>query len=370
MGTPLTRLGPTLLAASLMVFLGPAWTEVGGAAVPGHGHGAGAMSTRTGACPQQAILPAYFYPGPTWEAALATATTGSTVVLNPDSGPGSAPDPNYDLVVSEAVAKGVRLIGYINTAYGSVSLAEVQQEIDEYRNWYGVTNIFFDSASSDVGELAYYQSAGAMVRSADPAAAVVLNPGDYPDPAYAGLGDQLVVFEGPDSQLLGEQPPAWVNDYPAAMFGALVSAVPGGQVESTIRLLATRNIADIYITDHVETSTLYEQLPSYWGTELQDIASMCGAGVVPGGPATAGTEASGYRLVAADGGVFSFGDASFHGSAGGLHLVAPIVGMAATPDGGGYWLVAADGGVFSFGDASFHGSAGGLHLMAPIVGAG
>ena len=32
--------------------------------------------------------------------------------------------------------------------------------------------------------------------------------------------------------------------------------------------------------------------------------------------------------------------------------------MAATPDGGGYWLVASDGGIFAFGDAGFHGSAG------------
>jgi hypothetical protein len=33
--------------------------------------------------------------------------------------------------------------------------------------------------------------------------------------------------------------------------------------------------------------------------------------------------------------------------------------MAATPDGGGYWLVAADGGIFAFGDAGFHGSTAG-----------
>ena len=30
--------------------------------------------------------------------------------------------------------------------------------------------------------------------------------------------------------------------------------------------------------------------------------------------------------------------------------------MAATPDGDGYWLVAADGGIFTFGDAAFYGS--------------
>ena len=75
----------------------------------------------------------------------------------------------------------------------------------------------------------------------------------------------------------------------------------------------------------------------------------------------------GYRLVAADGGVFSFGEA-FLGSMGGQHLNAPIVGMAATPDGGGYWLVASDGGIFSYGDAAFYGSTGGLHLNKPIVG--
>ena len=34
---------------------------------------------------------------------------------------------------------------------------------------------------------------------------------------------------------------------------------------------------------------------------------------------------------------------------------------------GGYWLVAADGGVFSFGDAVFRGSMGGAHLDRPIV---
>ena len=55
------------------------------------------------------------------------------------------------------------------------------------------------------------------------------------------------------------------------------------------------------------------------------------------------------RLVARDGGIFSFGDARFRGSTGAIHLNQPIVGMAATPSGAGYWLVARDGGIFSFG---------------------
>ena len=76
----------------------------------------------------------------------------------------------------------------------------------------------------------------------------------------------------------------------------------------------------------------------------------------------------GYWLVASDGGIFSYGDAGFHGSAGALHLNKPVVGMAAAPDGGGYWSVASDGGIFNYGSAGFYGSAGALHLNAPVVG--
>ncbi|HEV3265100.1 MAG TPA: hypothetical protein VG014_06230 [Acidimicrobiales bacterium] len=75
----------------------------------------------------------------------------------------------------------------------------------------------------------------------------------------------------------------------------------------------------------------------------------------------------GYWLVASDGGIFAFGNASFYGSTGAIHLNQPIVGMAPTPDGRGYWLVASDGGMFAFGDAGFYGSTGGFPLNRPIV---
>ena len=109
----------------------------------------------------------------------------------------------------------------------------------------------------------------------------------------------------------------------------------------------------------------------------------------------------GYWLLAWDGGVFSFGDAKFFGSTGGMRLNSPVdehgadadgqgvlarrsrrwrvqfrrrqvprvdgrqaprgspvVGIAPTPTGKGYWMVASDGGIFSFGDAHFYGSLG------------
>ncbi len=76
-------------------------------------------------------------------------------------------------------------------------------------------------------------------------------------------------------------------------------------------------------------------------------------------------------MIGSDGGVFSFGDAAFHGSMGGIPLNQPVVGVAPDPDGSGYWLVAADGGIFAF-DASFRGSvpgalAPGQQLNKPVI---
>jgi hypothetical protein len=89
-------------------------------------------------------------------------------------------------------------------------------------------------------------------------------------------------------------------------------------------------------------------------------APIVGMAVMPAG--------DGYDLVASDGGIFSYGSAKFFGSTGSIHLNKPVVGMALTADGAGYWLVASDGGIFSYGDAQFYGSAGSIHLNKPIVG--
>ena len=77
----------------------------------------------------------------------------------------------------------------------------------------------------------------------------------------------------------------------------------------------------------------------------------------------------GYWELGSDGGGFSFGQAPYEGSTGGLKLNQPVVGMAPTPDGGGYWLVAKDGGIFGFGDANYYGSLPGLKVsVSNIVG--
>jgi hypothetical protein len=71
-------------------------------------------------------------------------------------------------------------------------------------------------------------------------------------------------------------------------------------------------------------------------------------------------------MVAADGGLFAFGDALPLGSALGSSF--PVVGLAAAKDGQGYSIVRADGTVVNKGSAPLAGSLVGHTLTLPIVG--
>lgn len=331
------------------------------------------VSAPASGCVQQALVPAYFYPGAPsypgapWPQTISSAGPDQTVIVNPSSGPGTAIDPNYVRAVAQAAARGAHLVGYVNTNYTQVPLGVIQREVADYRRWYGIRSIFFDDVSGSASALGYYRTASGFVRSSSPTSRVILNPGTYPNRSFATLGDTMVIFEGPLSSFLTSIPPAWVYAYPAAMFASIVSDVPRAQLSSTLQLAAARHETYAYATDQAPGPRLYERLPSYWTAEATSLAATC-ARAQSSAAASPQRSPAGYHMVAADGGVFSFG-APFLGSEGGTRLNAPVVGMASTPGGHGYFLVARDGGVFTFGTARFAGSAGNIALNSPIVGA-
>ncbi len=68
---------------------------------------------------------------------------------------------------------------------------------------------------------------------------------------------------------------------------------------------------------------------------------------------------NGYFMVAADGGIFAFGDAKFEGSCydiGGCTQNGIPVAVMPDATGNGYWVVSALGSVYGFGDASYLGA--------------
>lgn len=101
----------------------------------------------------------------------------------------------------------------------------------------------------------------------------------------------------------------------------------------------------------------------YGATDFAGSKTIAGSPVVAM-PTT--LDGQGYWLVTADGHTYNFGTA---GNVGNLPVkpAAPIVGGTVGSDDGGLYLAGADGGVYALGDATFAGSAGNLHLNKPIV---
>jgi hypothetical protein len=179
----------------------------------------------------------------------------------------------------------------------------------------------------------------------------------------------LVIFDGRSGQVV-----ATLGGGVGLQNSAMVTVDPNGTTGITIAGYDSQNAG---IIQHYEVAgsagrslgkrawPMFHQNPQLTGWLSQAAPGHLNKPIV--GMAATG-DAKGYWNVASDGGIFNFGDASFHGSTGNIRLNRPIVGMAATPDGGGYWLVASDGGIFAFGDARFYGSTGSIHLNQPVVG--
>ncbi len=182
--------------------------------------------------------------------------------------------------------------------------------------------------------------------------------------------DGLVIFDGRSGQVVATEG----TDSLALQNSPMVSIDPNGTIGITIAGYNGQNAGEI---EHFEVQgstgrslgqrswPMFHQNPQLTGWVNQKPPGRLNQPMV--GMAVTG-DGGGYWNVASDGGIFTFGDAHFHGSTGGIRLNRPVVGMAATSDSNGYWLVASDGGLFAFGDAHFHGSTGNIRLNQPVVG--
>jgi len=102
----------------------------------------------------------------------------STVVMNPNSGPGSAPIPDYQRVIDYCHARGQHVIAYVHTSYGGRTAAAVKADIDtSYAFCPGIDGIFLDEMSNAASTRSYYQYLYAAIKAKPGVRDVVGNPG-------------------------------------------------------------------------------------------------------------------------------------------------------------------------------------------------
>jgi len=218
---------------------------------------------------QHVAVPSYFYPGTYWSQLGAGAPTVGLAVVNPNSGPGAAPDPNYVAQVSQTRALGITVVGYVDTAYGSRSLATVEADVDKQYQWYGVDGIFFDQVPSDCAEISYYQALADYVRAKTGTHEVVLNPGASTGECFMSASDVLITFEDTYANYVGWQLSGWETKYPASRFWQLVIDTSQTDLPNAIALSRSRNIGWVYVTPDTLPNP-WDTLPgpTYWSQEL------------------------------------------------------------------------------------------------------
>ena len=292
----------------------------------------------------------------------ANGTTSSTVTVTLKDHFGN-PVEGDDITLDQS-GKSVISAASVTTNASGVAAFTVTDTTNEYVTYQALDTSDFDLAISQTVTVAFGTPPPILPVAGD--CAIVTSASSVPADGVTTASITVFLYDGSGNPIVGRTVTLTAS-------GGSSSITPATQVTGQAGT-ATFAVSD----SHAEAVT-------YSAADSSDNIAVPGAASVTFTPAAAAaasgpplnhpvvglaatSDNGGYWMVAADGGVFTFGDAPFEGSLGGTQLNSPIVGMAPTPDGGGYWLVASDGGVFTFGDAVFHGSLGATHLNRPIVG--
>jgi Spherulation-specific family 4 len=224
--------------------------------------------------PLSSFVPAFFEP-PDWARAHAGGRAPAVMILNPASGPGTAPDPALQAAARQAAAAGSRVIGYIGTNYAALPSAQARAEVRAYQDWYHVGGIFLDQTPTEgSAQLGYYTQLAGYIHTVVRGGVIWINPGTVPDRSYLSVASVIMIFEGSWASYQHLTLPAWVRGYPAGRFAHTIYAAPAAALGPAVRLARDRNAGYLFLTPD-GGSNPYAALPGYWAQERAAVAGAC-----------------------------------------------------------------------------------------------
>jgi hypothetical protein len=224
------------------------------------------------------LVPAYFYPAgdelAQWDRLLESPAAASTVlIVNTDSGPGQAANPDYAKVLERAQRQGVTVIGYVSTKYAKRPIAEVKEDVDRWLRFYPerIRGIFFDEQNSSADQVHYYVALYEYVRKQRGLSLVVTNPGTTCAEEYLSrhAADVVCLVEAPKDFRTYELP-AWTSRYTADHFAAMTIKVGAEQMRETVQKMRAKGIGYAFVTDADEPNP-WGRLPVYWDEEVKTV---------------------------------------------------------------------------------------------------
>lgn len=242
-----------------------------------------------------------------WHRLLNNRVKPTFVMINRNSGtPSGAPaeEPDWQHIVDDAQALGIKVYAYCRTAYadtnpsGVAPLATVKANIDTYYTDHPTINgIFLDEVTNTSGttELDYYADLYSYIKGKGGDATVLLNPGTQVPEAYLARGDIILNFEGSAATYIASFPgnTAYVTSYPRDRFWHTVYEATTAQLrDDVIALSKTRHAGYVYVTDDAFTPNPWNDFPAatYWSdaaasitnayaTRLNHWVQLTGAGI-------------------------------------------------------------------------------------------
>lgn len=190
-------------------------------------------------------------------------------VVNPQNGPGAAPDPAFVTGIQRLQEAGIAVLGYTATDYGRRSEAEVLEDVRRYRTWYPRMNgVFFDEQGNTPGGEQYYAALTAAAKARG-FGLVVANPGTDSLASYVPTADVLVIHGAPGLPRL-DLLERWAREHGPARFAAVPYAVP--MIDPLWVEAARPSVGFLFVTDDVQPNP-WDTLPPY----LLDLLAMLSA---------------------------------------------------------------------------------------------
>jgi hypothetical protein len=190
-------------------------------------------------------------------------------IVNAANGSGNAKDDGYAAAIRKVQAAHILVIGYVYTSLAQKPLADVRQDVANYKAWYGVDGIYFDQMSEVAGNESYYANATQYAKSLG-MVMTVGNPGTYIALSYVGTVDTLVIYERPQLPTLAYLA-SWLKSGDArSNFAFIAFGVP--DFNQTYAKAAAASVGFMFMTD----AKNYFVMPSYLSKELALLQSQLG----------------------------------------------------------------------------------------------
>jgi Spherulation-specific family 4 len=225
------------------------------------------------------IIPLYTYPGQDWNSVIAAKganpSVSMVVIINPNSGPGTASDPNYVAGINSLRAANVTVLGYDHTSYGARALSTVEADMNSYKAWYpNINGFFFDEMANTPGYETYYSALTAYAKTLG-YDFTVGNPGSAVPASYIGTVNVIVTDENagiPSNASLA----SWTAGMPKNNFAVIAYGVSPSSVTSANIAGVFQYANYIYVTNET-TPNPYANL----GTEWTGVVSYLSNHVTP-----------------------------------------------------------------------------------------